>query len=268
MWCAAAGAEEPSRMMRGQAMVDHGRFLETLGLEVELLTESARHAAPEAPVRTCPGWAVGDVVRHLGSVYRVVVSWLAHWRRPTDWQRSPVAGQPVEAYLRTGLAELTGALEGHDPDEPAATWWPADPTYGFWRRRMAHETIVHRVDVQDAAGVEVSPIADDLALDGVDEALALWFGQRLPMIGLAGTREGLVAVRAGGHSWIARAGPAETSAWRCSAEETERAAATVSGTPSAVYLWLWGRGGPGSVVFEGDEDAAGQLWALLRLATR
>ncbi|WP_199433585.1 maleylpyruvate isomerase family mycothiol-dependent enzyme [Qaidamihabitans albus] len=254
--------------MRGQALADHGRFLEAMEVEVELLTEAARRTASGTPVRMCPGWTVGEVVRHVGSVYRVVLSWLAHGRRPREWQRDPAPGQSVEDYLREGLAELTGELARHDPGDRAATWWPADPTYGFWRRRMAHETTIHRVDVQDAAGVEVAAITDDIAIDGVDEALTLWFGQRLPMLGLTGTRPGLVAVRSGGHTWIARAGPAETVAWRCSGTEADQADATVSGAPQEIYLWLWGRGWPGSVIVDGDDDAAGQLWALMRLATR
>lgn len=254
--------------MPGRALIDHGRLLAAIGYEAELLLEAARAVPPESPVPTCPGWTVGEVVRHVGSVYRAALGWLVEGSRPSRWQRDPARGQTVESYLRDGLTDLVEVLSWHDPAEPAATWWPADRSYGFWCRRMAHETAVHRVDEEDAAGLEHSEITDDFAVDGVDEALSLWFAHKLPMLGLGGTRQGVVAINTGGHCWIARAGPEETTARRCAPAEAARADAVVSGRPAAVYLWLWGRRRPGAVAVEGDEDAVGQLWALLRLATR
>jgi uncharacterized protein (TIGR03083 family) len=255
--------------MSGQALIDHDLLLEVLAAEGELLASAASAASLDAPVPTTPGWTIGETVRHVGSKYRVVLAWIATGQRPKDWQRDPAPGQSVEEYLREGLALLTGELAAHDPAEPAASWWPADRTYGFWRRRMAHETTIHRIDVQGAAFVPATDVADGVAVDGIDEALALWLAQKLPMLGLSGTREGAVAIVSGGHHWIARVSPTETTAWRCSAEEAQRAGARVVGPPMQVYLWLWGRAGPMSVRVEGeDEDAVGQLWALLRLATK
>lgn len=254
--------------MPGHALIDHGRLLEAIEHEADLLLAAAHDVPPESPVRTCPGWTVGEVVRHLGSVYRVVLGWLVEGGRPREWQRDPAPGQSVESYLRAGLTELREVLSWHDPAEPAATWWPADHTYGFWFRRMAHETTLHRVDVEEAAGAERGDIAEDFAVDGVDEALTLWFAHKLPLLGLSGTRKGVVAINTGGHYWVARAGPARTTAERSSRVEVAGADAVVSGRPADVYLWLWGRQRPGTVTVAGDEDAVGQLWALLRLATR
>ena len=128
--------------------------------------------------------------------------------------------------------------------------------------------VVRRQLVEQAAGVEPREIPEDIALDGVDEALTLWFGQKLPMLGLTGTKAGSVGVRAGAHSWIARAGPESTEAWRCSAEEAEAADDVVTAEPGRLYLWLWGRASLTSVTVRGVHDQAAQLWALLRLATR
>jgi uncharacterized protein (TIGR03083 family) len=254
--------------MPGQALIDHGRLLEVIGLEAELLS-SAAHALPgETPVPTCPGWTVAETVRHVGSVYRVARSWLRRGHGPSRWQDTPAPGQTAEEYLREGLTALAAELERHDPGDRAATWWPADPTYGFWTRRMAHETTVHRADVELAGRTGFSPIPEDVAVDGVDEALALWFGQRLPMLGLSGTRSSTVAVTTGEHHWFTRAGPSETIAWRCSEDETRHADATVSGDAADLYLWLWGRESFLTVTTTGSLDAGSQLWALLRLATR
>jgi hypothetical protein len=52
------------------------------------------------------------------------------------------------------------------PDEPAWTFWPDDQTCAFWFRRMAHETVVHRVDAELAAG-EVTPVEDWAACESV-----------------------------------------------------------------------------------------------------
>jgi uncharacterized protein (TIGR03083 family) len=254
--------------MAGQALIDAGRLLDAIGIEMELLVEAAHEADPETRIPACPGFTVGEIIRHLGGIYRVARLWTTEGRAPWEWQQNPGPGQSTEDYLRAGLAELLGELTTHNPDSRAAGWWPADRTYGFWSRRMAHETTVHRFDVQEAVGMPITEIAVDFAADGIDEALTVWFGQRLPMLGLSGTTTSSVAVQTGGHHWIARAGPGQTEAWRCSAAEAERADGVVSGSPISVYLWLWGRRDHRWVTWAGDPDAIGQLWALLRLATR
>ncbi|HKS48720.1 MAG TPA: maleylpyruvate isomerase N-terminal domain-containing protein [Amycolatopsis sp.] len=254
--------------MPGQALIDHGRLLEALSTEAELLTGAARAAPAGTPVPACPGFTIGEVIRHVGGVYRVARLWITEGRRPWEWQQDPEPGQSLEDFLRAGLAELLGELTAHEPGSFAASWWPADRTYWFWSRRMAHETTIHRTDVESAAGPGLTEIAEDIAVDGVDEVLAVWFGRRLPMLGLSGTTTRSVALRTAGHTWIARAGPEETVAWHCSTAEAERAEAIVSGSPTSLYLWLWGRVGHHAVTWDGDPDAIAQLWALLRLATR
>lgn len=254
--------------MAGRTLIDHGRLLRVWGDEVEILIESSHETPSDLRVRTCPGWTVGELLRHLGSVFRATLAWLAGGQRPREWQRDPAPGQTVESYLREGFVDLREVLTWHTPDKVAASWWPADRTYGFWVRRMAHETTIHRFDVVDTVDLTGPEIAEDVAADGIDEALALWFGYRLPLLGLSGTRRSSVGVRAGAHSWIARAGPGETVAWRCSAHEAEQADAVVSGSAVQLYLWLWGRTRLGSVAVDRDEDAVGQLWALMRLATK
>lgn len=255
-------------MSREPGPVDHGRLLTALGIEGRVLAEAVRAAPAEAPVPACPGWSVAEVARHVGSLYRMVRRRLVDGRNPDEWQRDPEPGQSLTEYLETGLARLLDELAAHEPGEHADTWWPADPTYGFWRRRMLHESVVHRLDVEQAAGVEPREVPEDIALDGVDEALTLWFGQKLPMLGLTGTKAGSVGVRTGAHSWIARAGPETTEAWRCSAEEAEAADDVVTAESGRLYLWLWGRASLTSVTVRGVHDQAAQLWALLRLATR
>lgn len=252
----------------GQSMIDNDALLEVLAVEGAALAEVVRGASPDTPVPTCPGLTIGETARHVGSVYRMARGWLLEGHRPTEWDRDPPPGQSTIEYFLEGHQDLLDQLRAHDPEDYAGTWWPADRTYGFWSRRMAHETTIHRIDVQAASGAEVVEVAEDVALDGVDEALVLWFAQKLPLLGLSGTKAGSVGIKTGGHHWIARAGPGETTAWRCSAREASAADAVVTATPMQVYLWLWGRASLLSVKVSGQHDAAAQLWALLRLATR
>jgi uncharacterized protein (TIGR03083 family) len=255
--------------MNGRTLVDYPRLLETIEAEAGLLVRSAAGADPDFDVPGCPGLTLGETVRHVGSVYRMVLTWMRSGERPTIWQRGPDEGQPVEDYLRSGLRAMLDHLAAHDPREFCPTWWPDDERYGFWYRRLAHEATVHRVDVQQAAGIDRDAVPEDVAVDGIDEALSLWFTHRLAVLGLRGTRHARIGVSAGGREWIARARPTGTSAWRVESDD-ERVDGSISGKPEDVYLWLWGRIPPHTPAVDraGSEDAIAQLWALLRLATR
>ena len=99
--------------MNGEPLVGYDRLLEMIGIEGELLAESATGANPDADVPNCPGLKLGETVRHVGSLYRMVLAWVRAGDRPTAWQREPDDGQSVfdvcppafEAAFRQGLAE-------------------------------------------------------------------------------------------------------------------------------------------------------------------
>ncbi len=248
-------------------LVDYARLLDVLDTEGERLATSATGSDPDLEVPHLPGMRLGEVVRHVGSVYRMVGSWLRDGERPTRWQREPEGGQTVVDYLRAGLLEVVDELDRHDPEEGAPTWWPEHQNYGFWCRRLAHETTIHRVDVQlTGAKLLVGDLSPEVALDGVDEIMSLWFTHRLGVLGVSESVPGTVAVNAGGRRWLARVTATGTSAWR--ADDDEPADATVSSDPAGMYLWLWGRR-PGAYVQEsGDPLLVAQLRSLLRIATR
>jgi uncharacterized protein (TIGR03083 family) len=248
-------------------LLAYANLLDVLEVEGERLATSTIGSDPESQVPHLPGMRLGEVVRHVGSVYRMVVSWLRDGRRPTRWQRAPGEDQSLVDYLRAGLLEVVTELARHDPLEAAPTWWPKHQNYGFWYRRLAHETTVHRHDVQmSGAAATVGGIPPEMALDGVDEILSLWFTHRLGVLGVSDVRPGRVAIHTGGRRWIAQTTATGTSAWR--AEGDEQVDAIVSSDPAGMYLWLWGRR-PGAHVLEaGDPEVVTQLSDLLRLATR
>src|SRR5439155_8923348 len=59
------------------------------------------------------------------------------------------------------------------PGSHAATWFRPDQSVGFWIRRMAQETVVHRRDAELALG-DPTPAAPDLAVDGIAELLDIF----------------------------------------------------------------------------------------------
>jgi uncharacterized protein (TIGR03083 family) len=249
-------------------LIDYGRLLHAISIESELLAHTADDADGELPVPGRPGLTIADAVRHTGDRYHQVLEWIRTGGEPAEWQRAPTERQGLIDFHVMARRALVAELAAHDPEEPCDTWWPADRTYGFWCRRMAHETTVHRVDVQAAAGVEVAPIPAEFAVDGIDEVLQLWFGHHLANVGMAATNEGAVGVQAAGRSWLALLGRNRCSARRVPAVDAQAADALVAGDPMTVYLWLWGRVPDQAVAITGDFDASAQLWALLRSATR
>ncbi|TML25945.1 MAG: maleylpyruvate isomerase family protein, partial [Actinobacteria bacterium] len=125
-----------------------------------------------APVPSCPGWTVDDLVRHVGLVYRHKVEAMRRGLPGEgEWPPAGVEGEETVALLDRGYAELTAEFAARKPDEPSGTWYEPEQTVGFWIRRMAQETVIHRVDAEQALGEPLAEIPDDLALDGVDEVL-------------------------------------------------------------------------------------------------
>ncbi|GGS40308.1 MULTISPECIES: maleylpyruvate isomerase family mycothiol-dependent enzyme [Actinokineospora] len=252
-------------MTRALTQDDLLDVVEREGTRAAMAAEGADH---DRPVPGCPGLTVGETARHLGSVYRMVVTWIRTGTRPAIWHREPADGETVENYLRDGLRALLGELAAHPPNTPCATWHPDDRTYAFWRRRMAHESTIHRTDIEAAQSRDLSPIPDEVALDGIDEVMTLWFTHRLAEKGVAGTRPATVAVRSAHRTWLATMDATGTSTAEVS--PTTPADAVITGDPTELYLWLWGRRAvyDRAITQSGDFDAIAQFWALLRLATK
>ncbi|HEX7301597.1 maleylpyruvate isomerase N-terminal domain-containing protein [Lentzea sp.] len=245
--------------------------LDVLRREAELLAMSAIGQPPHKGVPACPGLNLGETVRHVGSGYRRTLEWIRLGREPGagEWQDYPENGENTLDFLRSGAEAVLAELSAHGEDEPCATWWPEQQNYGFWQRRLAHETTVHRMDVQGAAGMDVGAVDDEVAVDGADEVLTLWLGHKLDVLGVRGSRDSLVAIEVEDHLWLTRCGPHGASAWRVvDPEDAHRADAQVTADPMTMYRWLWGRLPDRMVTVIGDHDAIAQLWALLRLATK
>jgi len=220
---------------------------------------AVREADLAAPVPSCPGWTVTDLVDHLAGVYGFVCRHLVRGTTatpdPADRPTRPAGGDP-RAWWDERFAELVPLLEQTPPDLPAWNWAPRARTAAFWFRRMAHETAIHRWDAQFAT-VNAEPIDARLAADGIAEVLDTWLPAgrgRHP-----DAPAGVVALhdRDSGYVWYARlrgdGGIAllDTGTLFDSAEHHERAAA--EGRASDILLALYGRVGFDVLDLTGDE---------------
>ncbi len=249
--------------------IDHGRMLDLIGIEGQLLTAATHDVHPDAPVGGASGRTVTETVRYLSGVCEDALTWMG----ASEQARSLAAPEPatlraVTRQCTARLAELLAEFGTRAPDEACPTWWPQEHTVRFWVRRLLHAATVHRVDVQTAAAVEMTPIDADVALDGIDEVLRLWLGYRLHAVGINSTRPCSVGLSTEGAEWLVYADQRRTVVRRTTDGESVSADGLVTGDPAAVYLWLWGRLPDRAVRTAGDRDAVAQLWGLLRLATR
>ena len=194
----------------------------------------------DLPVTCCAGWTVTTLLEHLGALHSLVAAWVTTGRRPDTWESVPT-GDTVD-WLARCSARLLDAVGTVDPETPASTWSPHDQSVGFWVRRMAHETAVHRVDLQQTLGLDwdVPPI---VAVDGIDEVLTLWLGSRLPT-GLVGSGRS-VRLTAYGHAdeplvdRVVR--PYGDLLHFSPYEQGLPVDAEVSGPADALWAWCWGR---------------------------
>jgi uncharacterized protein (TIGR03083 family) len=214
-------------------------------------------------VPSCPGWTVSDLVSHVAEVYEHKIACTELGRSPDPWPPEwPAERDPLE-WLGDAHKRLLAMFEASGPATPSATWWPPDQTVGFWARRMAQETAVHRIDAELAIG-KPTPVDADLAVDGVDEILVImlagdWSDE--PDDAATGQR---VAISTGGRTWHVTLERESVGV----AEDGGDADATLEGDPSDVLLWLWGRSPDERVVCSGDEDAIRLLRSRLVLATQ
>lgn len=251
------------------------RYLDCLAQDYALLRSAAASAVQEAPVPSCPGWTVADLTSHVGEVYLHKATVMRDGKWPDPWPPAEHAGVPPLALLDDGYRELTAEFAARSPDEPSLTWYGPDQTVAFWIRRMAQETVVHRMDAQLAAGVPVTPAPDDLAADGVDEVLKRflaygsveWPDEYASLEGghlAAGGGTDTIVVTAGRTSWTVRPAP---DAVTVTDGRDAGPRAEVAAAPDAMLRWLWGRAGDEAVTVTGDREWSAYLRRLLAATT-
>ncbi|MFN8157275.1 MAG: maleylpyruvate isomerase family mycothiol-dependent enzyme [Candidatus Nanopelagicales bacterium] len=258
-----------SQPSHGQPSIDGTRlapadYLAAFDAELDALLAAATDLGADVP--GCPGWTVRDLLSHVLGVYR-------HKNAAFDAGSSPDGPEDGWGALAEGddpvalVRAEAGVLRAHldrDPSTPAWSWWPPEQTVGFWQRRMAQETAVHRWDAESAAyGPDgASDIADALADDGIDELLGwlTWDWSEVPQPGADGRS---VLVSTGLHTWTVTLHETRVEV----VGGGEDAGALVAGEPSGLLLHLWGRPGEHGIATGGDAVAVAQLVERLAMAT-
>ncbi len=241
------------------------RYLELLDADVEAMIAASTDLTATVP--GCPGWTVRDLLAHVIGVYRHKIVALDTDAAPPqrefgDWGTLAADDDPREV-LRTEYAALRERLTARDPMTPTWTWWPGEQHVGFWIRRMAQETAVHRWDAESAVhGVEgATPVPDDLATDGVDELLGwlAWEWDDEPQPEADGQT---VLVSTADHTWALVFQPTRVSVTGGGSDGV----AFVAGEPAGLLLHVWGRPGDHGVATMGDPIALRLLDERLRMA--
>ena len=223
------------------------------------MTAAARATAADVPVPTCPGWVERDLIRHVGGVHRWATRFVAEARtEPGSQTLEEVAGgwpgdQELGDWFEAGYLGLVAALEAAPPDLQCWTFMPAPSPLAFWSRRQAHETAIHRVDTELAAGrtaAQLSPMSPPFSADGVDELLTGFVPRRSTK--LRSDVPATLGVRCldDDGAWVLSIGPdGVTTAAGAGVGEAD---CTVRGAAGDLYLALWNRGGDDRLQIDGD----------------
>ncbi len=233
--------------------------IESLRHEGARMTAAARAAAPDAAVPSCPGWVARDLIRHMGGVHRWATSYVAEARtevRPGGLDE--VVGRWPEDdeladWFEAGCAALVAALESAPADLQCWTFLPAPSPLAMWSRRQAHETAIHRVDTELAAGralADVAPFTPAFAADGVDELLTCFVPRR--STGLRAEAPATLGVRCvdDDGAWVLTIGPDGVT----TSVGAGDAVCTVRGAAGDLYLALWNRADGERLQIQGDRS--------------
>jgi uncharacterized protein (TIGR03083 family) len=202
---------------------------------------------------------MGDVVAHLGGVHRWAASIVAE--RTYDGRghrRGEATGDGLLRWFDEGVELLVSTLKTADPDEECGNFSPGSPnTVQFWRRRQAHETSMHRWDVESAVERR-SPIDAEFATDGIDELFHTFTRTRGKQV-LAGPIR--IVTTDSGAAWSL--GPTSKPGRVDLVPDGADAVASLAGPAENLLLALWKRItlDEADVAIDGAEDAVRQFVA-------
>lgn len=261
-------------------MLSPDSYLAAIGRDARLLADAARLGF-EPPVPGCPGWDVGDLVEHTAIVHRHKIQILEEgWLEGSPDPVRPPGRRRLLYWFESGVDRLVRVLGDRKPAEPISTWDSSNETVGFWYRRMAQETFIHRIDAEQAHGLE-SDMDSALALDGIEELLASFIGGIPPWADVSPTESYVVLDPTDAEeAWNIRlaefSGTSPTTGIRYREElstmvEPMRAlngsSARVTGSAADIDLWLWGRAPLDQLAVEGEVGAARQLRTVAAAST-
>jgi uncharacterized protein (TIGR03083 family) len=204
-------------------------------------------------------------MRHVGEVYEHKVLCMELGREPDASERTVQPQDDFEAgtWFIAQRDALLDQLTVRGPLQASPNWLPPDQSVGFWYRRMALETAVHRVDTELAVGTR-SDIDPELAADGVDELVGFLTYDFEDSPAIVEGADRIVELRCGQRRWAVTL----RTDGVVRAAEGDVADATVKGQPGDLLLYLWNRDRDGVAVLTwGDPAALAVLIARLEEET-
>lgn len=211
--------------------------------------------ALDVEVPACPGWTIEYVLNHLA--IGLGLAYPYGLRTPpghvdlfgsVPWPERWPEGRAAQQGFTTEMGRCLETFRSVDPETPCQTYF-GPGVAGFWFRRAAIETTLHRMDVA-AALAQAGPA---LTIEQTDDAITEAVELVLPFAAeLVGAPPGSLGIAAHGH----------TDSWQLGGGRPE---ATVEGGGHAVLGALWGRPDP-DLSFSGDTATAESWLGLVEVA--
>jgi len=226
--------------------------LTLLASAAERFTQVLADGDLTAAVPFCPGWTLADLGGHLAEIHLWAAHAIVAGNPDADPPETPKDPTRLAGWYRDAADRLLDILGTTAPDARTWTFGPHPRTASFWSRRQGQEARLHVWDALRSQGV-TEPIAEDVALDGIDEVVAMFFPRQVRLGRISALAHSLALEAGGGYRWVL-AGDGTGAA----SEPQAPAEVTVSGSGQALHLLLWGRigvGDPGLLV-HGDEEVA------------
>ncbi|MDH3259498.1 MAG: maleylpyruvate isomerase family mycothiol-dependent enzyme [Acidimicrobiia bacterium] len=256
--------------------MDCSEYLTAIRRDSDALAAAADRGLDQV-VPSCPGWTVRDVVQHTGAVHRQKEQIVRErWMETQPDRIDPPPAGLVEWFL-SGAELLLNTLATTDPAVHVYSWYPPDQSVGFWYRRMAHETAIHRVDAELGHRI-VCPLDSALAADGVDEILTVMMEGYPDWATSAATDQTLeIECNDRPGSWSMRfitwtgtgpeSGTSHNDEPGIAFESVDDPTTIVRGTAGDLDLFLWGRGPKDRLIVDGDPSLVDTLRAIAAEAT-
>lgn len=257
--------------------MDTINFLAALERECAEMKTNLVGADLSAVVPTCPGWTVKDLVVHLGFVHRHKTAAVRDRHTDTMPDNPGDPGEDLFEWFSDGVAEMLDVFGEADLSVPTWTWCDHDHTADWWVRRMAHETLIHGVDLALAVGA--SPQVDELlARDGISEVFDEYI-LGAPTWAQITVGVGSVALISPRQTWLvieatwSGTSPDSKKVYKDKigleyADSDARPDVSLEASAADLDLWLWGRLGSDLGTTVGDESLLDHVRSVALVATQ
>ena len=212
-------------------------YIDELERQGQALGTAAEQAGLDVTVPTCPGWTVAKLIVHIGKVHRWAASHVQEPRKTGEGARAVAPKEGLLDWYAQGHQVLVETLRQAPRDLAAWTFLPAPTPLEFWARRQAHESAIHRADVDIVRG-DVPSYDAEFAADGIAELIDGFLGRRGGKLLSERPRTFAIKLADSERSWHITIGP---EGRQISHDRSAAADATIVGPAAEMYLFLWNR---------------------------